>query len=676
MKKYIQQGKHLFVLLFLVLLFIGQTVNAEVLSSQEKRYDDLYYTAKVWGYYKYFHDKLADGDINWDQKLLDMLDDLESAKTRFDFDDMIIEMMNEAGLVDHPNINNPNPFLDVNLNTSWFDNDHFSEKVTGMLRTVKNSFEGQLNSFYVTHTMNYPYSPTFKNDTRYNNVFGTICPPEKLRLLALFRFWNIINYFYPHGDNVTNNDWDLTLERFIPKFINATNKKAYDLAVMELVKSVDDNGIRIEGRYADQIYGAHYLPLELKQIGDETVITRKLIKKCPFNVGDVIKSINGTDIATFRERLLTTTVGGNESVIDRNINRRIIRGNPETVDMVIQYEVGDKSRKVSIVRNMEAEEYHERIQNNGPVWEVRNYQIDKSFGYVDLERLKDSDIGVMFNDLKETRALVLDVRSVPAVKINLMVGRLFSTPQRNVDVIYADPVYPGFLEKAEITAGFGNINNPYDRKVFILVDEETEGIGELAAMTYGKRRLTKIIGTHTAGDVDYIRERGPQDKSEPLTTLINLPGNVQIRYTPYCVVYPDGTPTHRVGIVPDYYVKMNTEDIRLGKDTALLKAISMIGAKDAEMAAVGSDQSRLFNNYPNPFNPITYINYELQSENSVNISVFNTSGQQVWQSGTKQQQPGMHKIMFDGSKMNSGIYIYRLNIDGKEVDSRKMMLIK
>ena len=80
-------------------------------------------------------------------------------------------------------------------------------------------------------------------------------------------------------------------------------------------------------------------------------------------------------------------------------------------------------------------------------------------------------------------------------------------------------------------------------------------------------------------------------------------------------------------------------------------------------------------NYPNPFNPVTKINYELRITNyeSAAIVVYNSKGEQVWD---KSLVLGSSSIDFDGSKFNSGVYYYSLLLDGKNVETKSMVLIK
>ena len=84
----------------------------------------------------------------------------------------------------------------------------------------------------------------------------------------------------------------------------------------------------------------------------------------------------------------------------------------------------------------------------------------------------------------------------------------------------------------------------------------------------------------------------------------------------------------------------------------------------------------LLSNYPNPFNPTTTINYELQNVSNANMIIFNATGEMVWETGNRRQEAGEYSVEFDGSGMNSGIYFYTLEINGKMMQKKKMVMIK
>jgi hypothetical protein len=80
-------------------------------------------------------------------------------------------------------------------------------------------------------------------------------------------------------------------------------------------------------------------------------------------------------------------------------------------------------------------------------------------------------------------------------------------------------------------------------------------------------------------------------------------------------------------------------------------------------------------NYPNPFNPATTITYALPHSSKVFLAVYNTLGQQVATLVDESREVGYHEVRFDGSRLASGIYFYRLQA-GDFIQSKKCLLLK
>ena len=80
-------------------------------------------------------------------------------------------------------------------------------------------------------------------------------------------------------------------------------------------------------------------------------------------------------------------------------------------------------------------------------------------------------------------------------------------------------------------------------------------------------------------------------------------------------------------------------------------------------------------NYPNPFNPVTTIRYQLPADMHVELRVYNLLGQEVAILVNEQVSAGTHEVSFDGSRLSSGVYIYRLQAGGKAITNR-MTLVK
>jgi len=84
---------------------------------------------------------------------------------------------------------------------------------------------------------------------------------------------------------------------------------------------------------------------------------------------------------------------------------------------------------------------------------------------------------------------------------------------------------------------------------------------------------------------------------------------------------------------------------------------------------------KLYNNYPNPFNPVTNIKFNIKKTGEVNLKVYDITGKLITTLVNQILQPGEYKVDFDGRELASGLYIYRIE-SGDFKDSKKMMLIK
>jgi len=88
----------------------------------------------------------------------------------------------------------------------------------------------------------------------------------------------------------------------------------------------------------------------------------------------------------------------------------------------------------------------------------------------------------------------------------------------------------------------------------------------------------------------------------------------------------------------------------------------------------------VYNNYPNPFNPTTQIDYNLPEDKYVNVIIYNVKGKRVKTLVNKIQALGFHSLRWDarndiGEKVSAGVYIYKIQT-GKYKATKKMVLLK
>ncbi len=80
-------------------------------------------------------------------------------------------------------------------------------------------------------------------------------------------------------------------------------------------------------------------------------------------------------------------------------------------------------------------------------------------------------------------------------------------------------------------------------------------------------------------------------------------------------------------------------------------------------------------NYPNPFNPRTTIRYQIPEQSRVRLVVYDLLGRKISELVNRVAQPGSYAVSFDGSRIASGIYIYRLQA-GRFLQAKRMMLLR
>lgn len=89
----------------------------------------------------------------------------------------------------------------------------------------------------------------------------------------------------------------------------------------------------------------------------------------------------------------------------------------------------------------------------------------------------------------------------------------------------------------------------------------------------------------------------------------------------------------------------------------------------------------LYQNFPNPFNPATIIEYELKNPSRVRIEVYNMLGEKIKILENEKKREGKYSIEFNGDNLASGTYFYKMDVFddfGNLIyrDGKKMMLIK
>jgi hypothetical protein len=132
--------------------------------------------------------------------------------------------------------------------------------------------------------------------------------------------------------------------------------------------------------------------------------------------------------------------------------------------------------------------------------------------------------------------------------------------------------------------------------------------------------------------------------------------------------FPDGTV-----MTPDQYPYLaNIIPSQVGHLVTVYKG-QQVDLQDHPV--VNPAEFRLDAAYPNPFNAQTTIHYSVARASHVQIDIFNINGQRVTSLINADQTTGVHSVSWNAVDLPSGVYIYRLQTDGRAL-SQKMVLLK
>lgn len=611
-------------------------VNAQVADSIY--YNRLYYTCKVWGHAKYYHTEIAAGNVDWDDVLLGSLEAIKSAPNNTAFNDALLSMLNQAGEMGYRSGTLPHvpDSLNNNLDLDWIDDPIFTDPVRAILESITDRFKPQSN-VYVSNVAG-AGNPTFINDDKYYS--DEDFPDEGKRILAIFRYWNIIHYFYPYK-YIMDQDWDSTLVEFIPGIVSARDALSYSLSFKEFTTRINDSHAYFYTPTFRSWDGYGYTPFLARFIENEMVITKVLSGNTSVVPGDIIKKIDNYDIYSLRDSLRKYSYGSNDVTIERNLNELIQWGAEGNFSIT----VSDGTTEHSTILNRNATNYNSLTADNSPIYRDASIDGGCEFGIVDMGRLEVNQVQEMLTAFWNKDAIIFDIRNYPRGTLWTLVNFLYPSSIHIANFTIPDITYPGRLFWNEAYIGNGRTET-YSGNIYILFDERTQSQAEYTCMGLEQFPGATKIGSTTAAADGNVSD-------------IYLPGNIITYATFLGTYYPDYTSTQRVGIIPDIEVLPTIQGIRNGKDEIMEVALSC-SLNDTHGIM---NENKTVDLYPNP--TTDYLIYETTFNQPILFEIFDITGikhksiSETLQSGT-----------IDISELKSGIYIIRMVVGNKILTQR------
>ena len=398
-------------------------------------------------------------------------------------------------------------------------------------------------------------------------------PTEEYRLLALFRFWNVINYFYPYK-HLTDRPWGETLTDFIPRFLENKSALDYELTVAEMVARMQDTHGFVRGlRNLDTHLGMFAPPLRLGSAGGKLVVVEltdeAAAQSAGVKRGDVILTIDGEPAAQHIAALTRLKSLSTPQAVYAYIYPTALRGAKDSKVKLQLVVPAGQAREAEITRTAPVMSVAGMPMRKTPIYQT----LPGGYGYIDLARLPLADAQEAMDAVINTPAIIFDMRGYPngtawAIAPRLgekknVTAALFRRPLQaatNFDDEDLGGGAPDYAFEQKIPPPGGAI---YKGKVVMLINEYAISQSEHTCLFF-----------ESATDVTFIG--GPTNGANGDVTNLALPGGIYASFTGHDVRHADGRQLQRVGIQPHIKVEPTANGIGEGRDEILEAAVKFL----------------------------------------------------------------------------------------------------
>lgn len=528
--------------------------------------DNLALLGKVWGFLKYHHPAVAKGDYNWDFELFRITPKILAVKTLTERNEILEKWISGLGA-----------FKTVTPKTiaaktikykpdfTWMKVAGLSKSLMAQLEQLKIADRSQENYYVKLYDAETPVA-IFQNEAAYASFKF---PDAGYRLLALFKFWNIFEYFAPYK-NIIDQPWSKVLKTYIPTFITAKDELAYKLAVAAFVAEIQDSHADVSpyDNTFKNFYGALKPNIEVVFVDNSPVVNYshdQVQGLSTLKKGDVIQSINNVPVAQLMKEKLPYMVASNRPTQLRKLAQLFLRTN-DTL-MQVGYLRDGKVEKT----NLKCYPYNKLNYRKTLATDTGFKMISPDVAYFHPGRSSLKQIAAVMPLANKAKAIIIDMRTYPRqTGFTWEIGKyLFSQPTDVASYTAGSTETPGLFtflpeEYMKMVRIGESRSDHYKGMVVVLINEETQSLAELSTMALRARPNTLVVGSQTAGADGSV--------GMPVT----FPGGLATGFTQIGVYYPDGKETQRIGIVPNVVVKPTVKGIKENKDEVLDKALDLI----------------------------------------------------------------------------------------------------
>jgi len=521
---------------------------------------------KVWGFLKYYHPNISAEDLDWDQTLMDLWPSfLENDVDQYQHN--ILKLIDLAGKVDacQSCVAGSRDTLLSTVDFTWFENELFNEEISQKLNFIldnKTAFENKYVKPSNLDDVDFSLEKSFKDLDTLNTSH---------RLLALFRYWNGIEYFYPYKQ-LMDKDWSEVLEAFIPRFLADQPEYAYFLNLRALAGNLNDGHSWVTSKKHELEYFGKYPAVAFRvakvdtQFMVSSFISDSLARLDLLEIGDEITHLEGIPIQTaFKQRKEYTTTQANSTELENGIFEVLFSGSTRELHLTIRRD--GKPLTVDVTRYTRSELFHKNRKPfpfNYPTWRA----VSDKISYINMGKMNSDEIvQEVVDSTFQAKTLILDFRNYPAFMPFFTLLNHFYEKYPTLQ-LFTLPSFdnPGYFKEVghenELHEGLLLEHKPpvFQGQLILLVNERTKSRSEFFVSILQAYPNVTTIGSQTAGSNGNVRS-------------MVLPGDIHTYFTGMGSYYGNGNQMQRKGIEIDISLAPSLEGIRMHEDQYLERAI-------------------------------------------------------------------------------------------------------
>jgi len=578
--------------IIIILFSITFKINAQEIEIDSIKLAGL---CKVWGLAKNYSNSVIRKKIDWDNILIKKYPEFEKSNDFNNYNQQILDLLNylqkqkykkevtqkEFDLIINNQIKELDNFSFLKdtlkyknrISFSWINDEIFTDSVKNVLCNIIINYKPQKNKYLkgkivVKH--------------KENDFLELDSISEPYRILGIFRYWNIINYYFPYK-HLMDKKWDSVLVEHINSIKNANNYTNYIKEFRRFESNINDShGFYNYSTYKyyntdnktndtqESLKKSGYIPYNFKIVNKTVIISKVLTDSTCIKLGDTVLAINNIDlknyIKTYSEYNSSSTLQSTKMNIEYSLSRFYnsifnlkIKNNNDTINYTENKIVDYNTKTESFYRKPP---FH--------------YSVNDSIGYIELTQIKLKEFNKTWKEFKNKKTIIFDLRGYPETPVWLLLPYLLNKNRKIIaEYYYPDKKYPGiFINDKKISTArlwfvkpFVGLKKKYNGKTIVLINADAISQSETACMMF-KAYSDKVtfIGEPTSGaNGDVVK--------------IDIPGGIYFYYSSIDWHFPNGEQLQRKGIIPDIKVKQDVESIINNEDKILKMAIEYATTK-------------------------------------------------------------------------------------------------